>query len=285
VQAPGSGESWVSLRGWHVLRQSDPHLLIFDAGGASAGMREFARMIAARMNAAMTVLAVGEEGDEAGTGEDGLQARRRENRLPDADYRVRVGDAAEQIAAEQNEKLYSMIVIEPEGGRLAERVTRGRIKASGPGPVVMRLLERSMIPILVVNRERAKADRILICTAVGEPGKTDVRVGGRLARRLGASVTLLHVTREAGDPPPFVQDHLQRAASTVRALEVPAEISVRHAGAPAQGILEASREGDYDVIVVGSHGPQSRSLFGRDDVTLQVLRGADRPVLVVPSRE
>ena len=41
--------------------------------------------------------------------------------------------------------------------------------------------------------------RILICTAVGEPGKADVRVGGWLARRLGAEVTLLHVLPEGGE--------------------------------------------------------------------------------------
>ena len=42
-------------------------------------------------------------------------------------------------------------------------------------------------------------------------------------------------------------------------------------------------DGNHDLIVVGSHGPQSRSVFGRDDVTMQVLTGADRPVLIIPS--
>ncbi|HYE66607.1 MAG TPA: hypothetical protein VD966_13550 [Pyrinomonadaceae bacterium] len=50
-------------------------------------------------------------------------------------------------------------------------------------------------------------------------------------------------------------------------------------------MLAASSVGDYDLIVMGHHGPQSRSVFGRDDVTLQVLVGADRPVLVVPAEE
>ena len=124
---------------------------------------------------------------------------------------------------------------------------------------------------------------MLICTAVGEPGKNDVRVGGRLARRLGAAVTLLYVTKAANDPGMLVHAHLDRAASTLRALDVPVEVRIRRAGTPARGILAESLDGNHDLIVVGSHGPQSRSVFGRDDVTLQVLAGADRPVLVIPS--
>jgi hypothetical protein len=37
--------------------------------------------------------------------------------------------------------------------------------------------------------------------------------------------------------------------------------------------------------VVGGHGPTSRSILGVDDVTLQVLTRADRPLLVVPAEE
>jgi len=49
------------------------------------------------------------------------------------------------------------------------------------------------------------------------------------------------------------------------------------------GILAEARVGNHDLIVVGSHGPHKRGFFGRDDVTLQVLVSADRPVLVVPT--
>ena len=46
-------------------------------------------------------------------------------------------------------------------------------------------------------------------------------------------------------------------------------------------VLEA-RRGDYDLIVVGGHGPRARSVTARDDVTLQILDTVNRPVLVVP---
>ena len=37
-----------------------------------------------------------------------------------------------------------------------------------------------------------------------------------------------------------------------------------------------------DLVVIGSHGPRSRSVTARDDVTIQILDSANRPVLVVP---
>ena len=43
-----------------------------------------------------------------------------------------------------------------------------------------------------------------------------------------------------------------------------------------------AREGDYDLIVVGVHGPRSRSIVARDDVALQILNSASRPILIVP---
>jgi nucleotide-binding universal stress UspA family protein len=35
--------------------------------------------------------------------------------------------------------------------------------------------------------------------------------------------------------------------------------------------------------VVGNHRPTPRALFGAENVTQQVVSGADRPVLVVPA--
>jgi nucleotide-binding universal stress UspA family protein len=126
---------------------------------------------------------------------------------------------------------------------------------------------------------------VLICTAAGEPGKSDVRVGGRLARMLGAQVTLLFVTRESEGPDSLTRSHLDRASATLRAHDVISQVRVRFAENPLAGILEEAQEGDHDLIVIGSHGPRSRSrrLFALNDVTLQVVSAADRPVLVVPS--
>jgi nucleotide-binding universal stress UspA family protein len=123
---------------------------------------------------------------------------------------------------------------------------------------------------------------MLICTAAGEPGKRDVALGGRLARRLGASVTLLYVTRAGAEPNPLARSHLDLATATIRALDVPAELLICQAASPSAGILEQARSGNYDLIVLGSHGPRSRLLFGASDITMGVIAAIDRHVLVVP---
>ena len=145
------------------------------------------------------------------------------------------------------------------------------------------MLEHADIPVLVAKGDRQTLKRVLICTAAGEPGKSDVRVGGRLARMLGAEVTLLFVTRESEGPDSLTRSHLDRASATLRAQDVASQVRVRFADTPLAGILEEAKDGDHDLIVIGSHGPRSRSLFALNDVTLQVLSTADRSVLVVPT--
>jgi len=121
---------------------------------------------------------------------------------------------------------------------------------------------------------------------VGEPGKADVRIGGWLARRLGAEVTLLHVLVDGGDPAPWVKAHLDAGLATLRALEVTAHTTLRPARAAVPGILDEAKEGGYDLIVLGRHaasriGARAR----RQDFTFDVLTGSGKSVLIVPPEE
>jgi nucleotide-binding universal stress UspA family protein len=187
---------------------------------------------------------------------------------------LRNGDFVEQLAAERAGTLFEMVIV-PAG--LDE--DRGTAVA----PAVVAALERPDLPMLIAKGERPEIKRILICTRAGEPGKTDVHIGGRLARFLGATVTLLYITAKSAKPSPLARVHLEKASATLRGLEVANEIRIRPAATPTEGILREAAE--HDLIVVGGHGPTSRSILGVDDVTLQVLTRADRPLLVVPAEE
>jgi nucleotide-binding universal stress UspA family protein len=59
-------------------------------------------------------------------------------------------------------------------------------------------------------------------------------------------------------------------------------VRIRSAPTPLAGILAEAAAGDHDLIVIGAHGPRSRSRFKLNDVMLQVLSTAQRHVLVVP---
>lgn len=283
-------EFWVSLHGWCVLQPPEPQLLVFDQGEGGLSTLTLAKNLSRQLDAEATLFSVTRKQDSLESLREILDRRQKQAGLSAADVRVGFGnDPAEQLSLEQNSALYSMLILAPQAkkrrsfARRNGRPERRRLRRiSRLGTLIVKVLDQANLPVVVVKKERTAIRRILICTRAGEPGKKDVRMGGRLARRLQASVTLLYVTDESETPGPIANSHLELAALTLRSLDVPVKTVTRSARTPAKGILAESREGDYDLIIIGKHEVESRSMFARDDVTLQVLVGADRPVLVVP---
>lgn len=271
-------ELWVSLGGWHILEQPRSRLMVFDNGSGSIVHLQIARWLAERLSASVTLLGVAAEPGRSDVLSKAVKRRQEEAKLLDAELRVRSGDPAEQTAIELAETLYDLVI----ATRVPRRFFFHESRLDSLGAVLLKILEHTSAPVLVVKEQRAPLSRVLICTAAGEPGKNDVRVGGRLARRLGAEVTLLHVTNKSQDPSPLARTHLQQAIATLRGADMTGNMHFRQAATPSEGILAEAREGDYDVIVVGGHAPRTRSAFRLNDVTRQVLAGTGRPVLVVP---
>ena len=280
-------ELWVALRGWTILKQPQMRLLVCDDGTGPTAPLSISRLLVERLGATATVLAVAENAEAGEQLRPTLKQRQAGAELEQADLHIRIGNASEQIAAEEAESLYEMLVLatRPRPRTVRRPVRDSKAYARLLGETVVTALERADIPVLVAKADRAGIEKILICTAAGEPGKSDVRVGGQLARRLNAKVTLFYVTRIASSPDSLTSDHLERAARTLRAMDVESDVRIRPAAGPAAGIMAEAEEGDYDLIVMGSHGPRLRKLFKLDDVTLQVLAEADRPVLVVPAEK
>jgi sulfate/thiosulfate transport system ATP-binding protein len=273
--ASGKGkELWVSLSGWTILEQAPPRLLVVDTAAGSTTALNLAQVLATRVKAAVVVMGYAGESEASEELRAAFKQRISEADLPEPELNLRNGDFVEQLAAEQAGTLFEMVIV-PAG--LDE--DRGTAVA----PAVVAALERPDLPMLIAKGERPEIKRILICTRAGEPGKTDVHIGGRLARFLGATVTLLYITAKSAKPSPLARVHLEKASATLRGLEVANEIRIRPAATPTEGILREAAE--HDLIVVGGHGPTSRSILGVDDVTLQVLTRADRPLLVVPAEE
>jgi nucleotide-binding universal stress UspA family protein len=284
-EAPIDGrEMWVGLRSWTILDKPDPHLLVCDSGEGATTQLALTRLIAERLRARTTVLAVAEDPDRAEPLRAALGERVEATELAGAVLRVRFGKPAEQIATEQAQSLYEMLIMTPRPRSKAARlpVLESRAMARHLGETLMTVLEHADVPVLIAKGERSQVGRVLICTAAGEPGKNDVREGGRLARRLGATVTLLYVSR-GSDVSALTRIHLDRATATLKSIDVDADVRIRRASTPVAGIMAEVREGDHDLIVIGAHGPRSRNRFKLNDVMLQVLSIADRHVLVVPA--
>src|SRR5436309_1678245 len=161
----GGPDVWVSLRGWHILAPPQPRLLVCDLPEeGSPAPFPLVQALEEPLNAKVCLLGVTDDAD----GVEPLRAKLTEEAVaggvPDAEAVVRRGDAAAEITAEQRQSLYDFTLLQfPEGGRVE---------------TLMGLLESLPAPLLVSQGRPETFRRILICTAVGEPGKADVRVGG-----------------------------------------------------------------------------------------------------------
>jgi nucleotide-binding universal stress UspA family protein len=145
-------------------------------------------------------------------------------------------------------------------------------------------LTNAAVPVLLVAETRPAIAKVLICTAAGEPGKVDVLFGGRVARRSGAQVIVLHVLNpqaSAGDRH-RIERHLQQAKRSLDGFGVQNEYRIKEGTPLIQGILQEAEEGDYDLIVIGAPLlPRSNQLRWLDAAS-QIIQGTSRPVLVVP---
>jgi sulfate/thiosulfate transport system ATP-binding protein len=258
-------EPWVVLQEWHILRQPTPRVLICDSGEGLAHALEITRPLLAALDGVATVLGVAPDARAQEALRETLARRATDAGLNPASIRVRRGDPGEQIAIETFEAPYDFVIAG------AGEVESLKSRRGSPG-LVEELAERTKIPLLAARGRPRKLERILICTAIGEPGKADVRAGGWLARRLGAAVTLLHVTPTGREVQPYARLHLDRGVVTLRELGVQSRISVRQSDSPVEGILEEMREQPTDLVVIGAGGR----------VTGQALRSCGCSVLVVP---
>jgi hypothetical protein len=127
--------------------------------------------------------------------------------------------------------------------------------------------------------------KLLVCVAVGEPGKVDVRLAERLAWRLGAEATILTVLPEEGEVPEHVTRFLEASARAMSARGVPTRTLVRH-GHPVSEIVQEVSVGQHDLVIVGAPLPSSgRALAARGDIVGTLLRTRPTaPILIVQSQ-
>lgn len=75
-----------------------------------------------------------------------------------------------------------------------------------------------------------------------------------------------------------------RQLANKRASEVSSTIDVRFREFPAEGILDAAEESGIDMIVIASHGRAGMTRWLLGSVAEKIARGAQIPVVIVPTR-
>jgi ABC-type Fe3+/spermidine/putrescine transport system ATPase subunit/nucleotide-binding universal stress UspA family protein len=268
-----SAELWVGLRAWKILERPAPRVLALDRGNGPPTALAAAMDLARALRGTVTSLGVVDQTDHIDAFGPVLRARAEALDGPIPEVKIRAGRFVPQLLTEQREAVYDVLVLDGGSGR-GGRAVKARA-------AVLNVVEKASTPMVIVKGAWSLPRRLLVCTAVGEPGKTVIRVAGWLARNIGASVILYHAQIGEGEPA-FVRLHLERGLAALRALDVSCELSIQRAKSPAEGILAESARFEAGLIAIGSHGPRSRSVFARDDVTLQILASAERPLLIVP---
>jgi nucleotide-binding universal stress UspA family protein len=199
------------------------------------------------------------------------------------------GNTQAAIQAAAREQLYDMVIL----GRLHQPLARLL-----PGPRSKAIAQRLEPSVLRVQGPARPIRRILLASGGDFHTFDDASLAARIARPLGAAVTIMHVLSQQtlmfeGMPGRRVTvesflngssseaSTLRDAAALLNDRGVPAELKGR-VGPVLDEITEELREGNYDLLVIGAHRVASaldRILL--EDITGDLLDVSPLPVLVV----
>ena len=202
---------------------------------------------------------------------------------------IRSGDPVRQIVDETTKSKYDLVII---GARKT-----GATGLHWRSEKTYEVIKSISPPVLVAMGEWAELKRFLVCTGGKEFIEGAVQLTGKLAKAVGASVTLLHVMAE---PPAIYADLVQLEEDVERLLQskselgmnlsaqkadleklgVAAEVRIRH-GIVVDQVFAEALEKSYDLIVTGSSQARGRLRhYIMGDLTLSILNHASCPVLV-----
>lgn len=137
--------------------------------------------------------------------------------------------------------------------------------------------------LLLVPKAGNVPAHILVCVASGEPGKDDVLFTGRLARHLGAEITLLSIVAPGGEHA-CAERFMAAAERTLALLGVASKTLVR-SGIVRDQIMAEMATGAHDLLVLGAPLSASDGRAALAGVVEQIIADTTNvPVLIVRSR-
>ncbi len=180
-------------------------------------------------------------------------------------------------------------------------VERGRLRRWLRGPSTRRILQYVAAPVLVAPFDRPAIRNILLCSGdLWYPAAT-LEMVQQIALSAGAEVTLLYVVPEPQFTYPVLREmedawgallqtdtvqsrNLRSCQEALRSQGIETGVKLRH-GPVAEQILTEIREGEYDMVALGStYAAQSLRRYFAPGITDRMVEHAGRPVLVVRHR-
>ena len=202
---------------------------------------------------------------------------------------IRAGEPIREIYNETSANEYDLVVIGAQH--------KGSSGLYWRSAKTYELIKAITPPVLVAIGECEKLNRFLVCSGGGAYIDEALKLTGKMAVAVTASITLLHVMAE---PPAMYADlvqleedldrlleskselgtNLRRQKELLEKLGAKAEVRIRH-GIVIDQVFQEIRAGNYDLVVTGStraRGVVRHYIMG--DLTRQILNRASCPVLV-----
>lgn len=210
---------------------------------------------------------------------------------------VRMGTAASEICAAAREHEVDLIVMPAHGPSALRRFFIGS--------VTQRVARCAPCPVLVVRERTLKTKqpgfgvkRIIVPTDFSEGSKKAFPYATALARKFGATITLVYVVpthlalslSQLGEvlEEKRVTEQAREELPRFREAELDPHLQVSTmvlTGGPTYGICQTAESEAADLIVMSTHGHTGFQRFMLGSVTEHVLRHAPCPVLVVREKE
>jgi nucleotide-binding universal stress UspA family protein len=207
--------------------------------------------------------------------------------------KVRVGHPAEEILREAEEGGYGLLIVgEREHHKLMTRFLLGS--------TAVRVVEHAPCPVIIAKGQIGPIHRLLLCDSGADQPSLLSRFVGQLAGLLRGDekITILHVMSQIGAGPGVVGEQLRAQAEKLIAEHTPEgellerdiqileelgvhpQPKVRH-GLVVDEILAEAKEGEHDLVVIGTNPGQGWRRILLDDLAHQIILKMDRPILVV----
>ncbi len=249
----------------------------------------FVAKVAARMHTNVQILVVARDPEVLAKAEEGFSQSGHVFDGTDSAVRFVLGDPVAEMQAELVKGSYALLLMGV--GR------RKRLIPSTFRLLSQQVLRKSSVPVLLVRDGSVDLDRMLVCTGGMEISAPVVKLSARLAGQVGLEATLLTVSppvpsmytgmdemdetiEEILETETPLGQHLRNSAQLLAESGIKAEVKMVH-GDVAEAILEETKTGDFDLVVLGSSEGWTLRGMLLGNVTQQIINRAACAVLVV----
>jgi nucleotide-binding universal stress UspA family protein len=255
----------------------------------SEPMLQFGSLVARLLETQIDLITVRPKGEPAHIGSQILDEAQELLKMPVEKRIIQSGPAAKSILAEINSDRYHLVIIGARDKPTFEDLLLGSVARS--------IVSKSQISVIIVREPTHHLKRLLLCTPGPERSEHVIQAGIRLAEASQANVTLLYVTEASPqmytglkklqenleellkrDTP--LARHLRDTVARLRSQNIETLLELRH-GLPAEEILTAVEQNDYDLLIIGGPAFRGLSQLLMDQVYMPIVDHSPRPVLVV----